>query len=47
MSPNNFRNRVLGRPVTVVVGEEKAGTGAVGRANERLEADGLPPLPTS
>jgi integrase len=45
MSPDNFRSRVLGRPATVVDGKEKAGTGAVGRANTRLEAEGLPPLP--
>lgn len=45
MNANNFRNRVLGKPATVVDGEEKQGTGAIGRANERLEADGLPPLP--
>jgi len=44
-SADNFRNRVLGRPAIVVDGKEKAGTGAVGRANKRLEADGLPPLP--
>jgi len=48
MSPENFRNRVLGRPAVVKDGEqEKAGTGAVGRANAQLEADGLPPLPAS
>jgi integrase len=45
MSPENFRNRVLGRPASIVDGEEKAGPGAVGRANKRLEAEGLPPLP--
>ena len=45
MSPDNFRNRVLGRPASVKDGKEKAGTGAVGRANLRLEAAGLPPLP--
>lgn len=46
MSPDNFRSRVLGRPPIVVDGEEeKAGTGAVGRANKHLEAEGLPPLP--
>ena len=41
MSADNFRNRVLGRPAE----DKRAGTGAVGRANERLEAEGLPPLP--
>ncbi len=45
LSPDNFRSRVLGRPATIVDGEEKAGTGAVGRANKQLEAGGLPPLP--
>lgn len=45
LSPENFRNRVLGRPAIVVDDEEKAGTGAVGRANKRLEAEGLTPLP--
>lgn len=45
MSPDNFRARVLGRPAVVVDGEEKSGTGAVGRANKRLEGEGLPPLP--
>jgi len=43
----NFRNRVLGCPAVMVDGKKKAGTGtgAVGRANANLEADGLPPLP--
>jgi integrase len=45
LGPDNFRNRVLGRPAVVVDGEERAGTGAVGCANKRLEAEGLPPLP--
>ena len=45
MSPDNFRSRVLGRPAIVVDGEENTGTGAVGRANTKLEAEGLPPLP--
>jgi integrase len=45
MSPNNFRRRVLGRPAAVVDGDEKPGTGAVGRANKTLEAEGLRPLP--
>jgi len=45
LSPENFRNRVLGRPAIVEDGREKAGTGAVGRANRRLEAEGLSPLP--
>jgi integrase len=45
LSPDNFRSRVLGRPAAVVDGKEKAGTGAVGRANKRLEAESLPPLP--
>jgi integrase len=46
LSPDNFRSRVLGRPATVVDGKQvKGGTGAVGAANKRLEADGLPPLP--
>jgi integrase len=45
LSADNFRNRVLGRAATVVDGEEKAGTGAIGRANKQLEAGGQPPLP--
>ena len=45
MSEDNFRNRVLGKPATTKDGEEIPGTGAVGRANTRLEANGLPPLP--
>lgn len=46
ISPDNFRNRVLGHPAVVVDGEEKkAGSGAVARANKQLEAGGLPPLP--
>jgi integrase len=46
MSDDNIRNRVLGRPAVIADGKvEKAATGAVGLANERLEADGLPPLP--
>jgi integrase len=45
LSPENFRNRVLSRPATVVDGEEKTGTSAVGRANKRLEAEGLTPVP--
>jgi integrase len=46
MGPDNFRNRVLGHPAIVVDGEQqKAGTGAVGLANKRLEAEGRPPLP--
>jgi integrase len=45
VSPDNFRNRVLGRPATTVEGTKKSGTGAIGRANKRLEAEGLPPLP--
>lgn len=46
LGPENFRNRVLGRSAVVVDGaEEKAGTGAVGRANKCLQAEGLPPLP--
>jgi integrase len=44
-SENNVRNRVLGRPARTVDGEEKAGQGAIARANEQLEADGLAPLP--
>jgi len=44
-SADNFRARVLGRPARIVGGEERAGTGAVGRANKNLEAEGLPPLP--
>jgi integrase len=44
-SPDNFRSRVLGRPATVVNGDRVAGTGAIGRANERLMAAGLRPLP--
>lgn len=45
LSDDNFRARVLGRPATVVDGEDVKGKGAVGRANERLEGKGLPPLP--
>jgi integrase len=45
MSPDNFRSRVLGRPALTVGDEKKPGTGAVGRANKRLEGEGLPPLP--
>ncbi len=45
LGQNNFRRRVLGRAARLVQGEKRPGTGAVGRANERLEADGLPPLP--
>jgi integrase len=45
MSDDNFRARVLGRPTAVFDGKERNGTGAVGRANMRLEAAGLPPLP--
>jgi integrase len=45
LSPDNFRKRVLGRAAIVVDGKEKAGTGAIGRTNKRLEANGLPPLP--
>ena len=41
ISPDNFRNRVLGRPAE----GEKDGTGAVGRANLRLEKAAHPPLP--
>ncbi|MHB1809225.1 MAG: tyrosine-type recombinase/integrase [Solirubrobacteraceae bacterium] len=46
MSDDNLRSRVLGR-AAVIEGEEvrRPGTGAVARANERLEADGQPPLP--
>ena len=47
MSPENFRSRVLGRAASVKDGQEKPGTGALGRANARLEAEGLPPLPGS
>ncbi len=48
MSADNFRSRVLGKPAIVTDGEEeKAGTGAVGLANKRLEGEGLPPLPAS
>jgi len=45
LSPGNFRRRVLGAPAKVVGEEETPGTGAVGRANKKLEAEGLPPLP--
>ncbi len=45
MSPDNFRSRVLGRPASVKDGQEKPGSGALARANARLEAEGLPPLP--
>ena len=47
MSSDNFRSRVLGRPASVKDGQERPGTGALGRANVRLEAEGLPPLPGS
>lgn len=43
MSPDNFRNRVLGRPAQPE--QEKAAAGALGRANKQLEAAGVPPLP--
>jgi integrase len=46
MSDDNFRARVLGRPAAMIDGAEwRKGTGVVGRANTRLEAAGLPPLP--
>jgi integrase len=45
LGPENFRNRVLGRPATVVDGKRKAGPGAVGRANAMLEAADFAPLP--
>jgi integrase len=45
-SADNFRARVLGKPAIVVEGEERSGSGAVARANKKLEADGQPPLPT-
>jgi integrase len=45
MSPDNFRNRVLGQPGVIVDGERKGAAGAVGRAARQLEADGLAPLP--
>jgi integrase len=44
-SADNFRSRVLGKPARVKDGEMSKGAGAIGRANEKLEADGLPPLP--
>jgi integrase len=45
MSDDNFRTRVLGRPAITIDGKDRKGTGAIGRANARLEAAGLPPLP--
>jgi hypothetical protein len=41
----NFRNRVLGGPATIVDGEEESGKGAIAGANERLIAGGRAPLP--
>jgi integrase len=46
MNESNFRQRVLGKPAKIVDGERVAGPGAIPRATERLEAEGLPPLPT-
>lgn len=45
MSDDNFRTRVLGRPAASIDGKDRKGTGAIGQANTRLEAAGLPPLP--
>ncbi len=45
LSPDNFRARVLGKPATVKQGEKIPGSGTIAVANDRLEADGLPPLP--
>jgi integrase len=45
LSEDNFRSRVLGKPATVKDGKRVAGKGAIVRANEQLEAAGLPPLP--
>src|ERR1700740_3256173 len=45
MSADNLRNRVLGRAGTIVDGKRKGGAGAIARANERLEAESLAPLP--
>jgi len=45
LSQSNVRDRVLGKPATVIGEKKRAGKGAVGRANEQLEAAGLPPLP--
>jgi integrase len=45
MGPDNFRNRVLGKPGTIVDGERKGAAGAVGLATKQLEAEGLAPLP--
>jgi integrase len=42
---NRIAKRVLGHPARTVKGKEKAGTGAVGRANKQLEARGLSALP--
>lgn len=46
MSADNFRSRVLGSAAVIVDGEHiRAGKGAVGAANKRLEDEGRPPLP--
>ena len=45
VSEDNFRNRVLGRPASVVDGKERPGAGTIARANKNLEDAGLPPLP--
>jgi integrase len=45
MSPDNFRNRVLGKPGVVVDGKRKGAAGALGAAAKHLDAAGLPPLP--
>jgi len=45
MGPDNFRNRVLGCPASVVDGKERAGAGAVAQANKQFAKAGLPPLP--
>ncbi|HWF31177.1 MAG TPA: tyrosine-type recombinase/integrase [Solirubrobacteraceae bacterium] len=44
-SADNFRTRVMGRPASVVDGKRQVGKAAIGLADDRLEAEGLPPLP--
>jgi integrase len=45
LNDSNFRSRVLGKPASIKDDKRKAGTGAIGRANKRLEAADATPLP--
>jgi integrase len=45
LNDSNFRSRVLGRGTSVKEGKERPATGAVKRANIRLEESGSTPLP--